>query len=145
LAGQPLFCYADRIKTGLNKEYWLMNCPHCATTPAKARVKKTRLGYSTFFYPHCRSTFNERTGTPFNYLEFPTDIVLLAVLWRLRYKLSLRDVAEMFLTRGFPFTTANGVTSIGQLTKMGTWLILEQRQVFRQRLAALQAFLEAVS
>src|SRR5438477_1594380 len=44
------------------------------------------------------------TSTPFNYLEFPTDIVLLAVLWRLRYKLSLRDLAEMFLARGFTFT-----------------------------------------
>jgi len=30
--------------------------------------------------------------------------VLLVVLWRLRYKLSLRDVAEMFLARGFVFT-----------------------------------------
>jgi transposase-like protein len=38
------------------------------------------------------------------YLEFPTDIVLLAVVWRLRYKLSLRDRAEMFLERGFAFT-----------------------------------------
>ncbi|GHO48700.1 hypothetical protein KSX_68630 [Ktedonospora formicarum] len=46
----------------------------------------------------------KRTGTPFHYLEFPTDIVLLAVLWRLRYKLSLRDVAEMFLERSFVFT-----------------------------------------
>ncbi|GHO99859.1 hypothetical protein KSF_099070 [Reticulibacter mediterranei] len=44
------------------------------------------------------------TSTPFNYLEVPTDIVLLAVLWRLRYKLSLRDVAEIFLERGFAFT-----------------------------------------
>ncbi len=26
------------------------------------------------------------------------------MLWRLRYKLSLRDLAEMFLTRGFTFT-----------------------------------------
>ena len=48
--------------------------------------------------------FNERTGTPFNCLEFPTDVVLLVVLWRLRYKLSLRDIAEMFLERGFVFT-----------------------------------------
>jgi transposase-like protein len=47
---------------------------------------------------------NERTGTPFNFLEYPTDIVLLVVLWRLRYKLSLRDLAEMFLERGFAFT-----------------------------------------
>ena len=44
------------------------------------------------------------TSTPFNSLEFPPDIVLLAVWWRLRYKLSLRDVAEMFLERGFAFT-----------------------------------------
>ena len=30
--------------------------------------------------------------------------MLLVVLWRLRYKLSLRDLAEMFLARGFVFT-----------------------------------------
>src|ERR1700733_9136988 len=81
-----------------------MNCPHCAVTATKKRAKKTKLGYTTFFCPQCRSLFNERTGTLFNYLEFPTDIVLLVVLWRLRYKLSLRDRAEMFLERGFVFT-----------------------------------------
>jgi len=42
---------------------------------------------------------NDRTGTPFNHLGAPTDIVLLVVFWHLRYKLSLRDVAEMFLAR----------------------------------------------
>jgi putative transposase len=87
-----------------NEEHEAMKCPHCAATSTTKRAKKTKLGYTTFFCPHCRSTFNERTGTPFNYLEFPTDIVLLAVMWRLRDKLSLRDVAEMFLARGFPFT-----------------------------------------
>jgi transposase-like protein len=30
-----------------------------------------------------------------------SDIVLLAVLWRLRYKLGFRDVAELLLQRGF--------------------------------------------
>jgi len=30
--------------------------------------------------------------------------VLNAVLWRLRYKLSLRDVAELLLARGFAVT-----------------------------------------
>jgi len=29
---------------------------------------------------------------------------LFVVLWRLRYTLSLRDIAEMFFTRGFVFT-----------------------------------------
>src|SRR3712207_3465211 len=48
--------------------------------------------------------FNERTNSPFNFLQYPTDIVLLVVLWRVRYKLSLRDLAEMFLERGFEFT-----------------------------------------
>ncbi len=81
-----------------------MNCPHCAATTTRKRAKKTKLGYTTFFCPQCKHLFNERTGTSFNYLEFPTDVVLLAVLWRLRYKLSLRDVAEMFLARGFVFT-----------------------------------------
>ena len=78
--------------------------PHCTATSTRERAKKTKLGDAIFFCPNCQHFFNERTGTPFNYLEFPTDVVLLAVLWRLRYKLSLRDVAEMFLARGFTFT-----------------------------------------
>ena len=38
------------------------------------------------------------------FLEDPTDIVLRVVLWRLHYKLSLRDRAETYLERGFVFT-----------------------------------------
>lgn len=81
-----------------------MACPHCTTTTTNELPKRTQLGYRTFRCPACRRQFNERTGTPYNYLQFPTDIVLLVVLWRLRYKLSLRDLAEMFLERGFEFT-----------------------------------------
>lgn len=81
-----------------------MNCPYCTGTKTQPRAKKTKLGYTTFICLECQRFFNERTGTLFNYLEFPTDIVLLVVLWRLRYKLSLRDVAEIFLERGFAFT-----------------------------------------
>src|SRR5256886_308411 len=81
-----------------------MNCPHCASSTTKQQAKKTSLGYQTFHCSACQRTFNERTGTPFNFLEYPTDIVLLVVLWRLRYKLSLRDIAEMFLVRGFELT-----------------------------------------
>ncbi len=81
-----------------------MPCPHCASTATTERPKRTTLGYRTYRCHACRRSFNERTGTPFNYLEYPTDLVLLVVLWRLRYKLSLRDLAEMFLARGFVFT-----------------------------------------
>jgi transposase-like protein len=62
------------------------------------------LGYQRFRCKGCHREFNERTGTPFNRLQYPSDVVCLVVLWRLRYKLSLRDLAEMFLERGFTFT-----------------------------------------
>ncbi|MGC1310417.1 MAG: DDE-type integrase/transposase/recombinase [Phormidesmis sp.] len=52
----------------------------------------------------CRRAFNERTDTPFNFIEVPTDILFQVLLCRLRYKLSYRDVAEFFLLRGFQFT-----------------------------------------
>lgn len=51
-----------------------------------------------------KAEFNERTGTLFNRLQYPTDVVCLVVFWRFRYKLSLRDLAEMFLQRGLIFT-----------------------------------------
>ena len=81
-----------------------MTCPHCTSAMTKEQTQRTTLGYRTFRCSSCQRIFNERTGTPFNFLEYPTDIVLLVVLWRLRYKLSLRDLAEMFLERGFVFT-----------------------------------------
>lgn len=81
-----------------------MNCPYCASPTMKEQTKKTSLSYRTFHCSDCKRTFNERTRTPFNFLEYPTDLVLLVVLWWLRYKLSLRDLAEMFLERSFEFT-----------------------------------------
>ena len=90
------------------REPKLMNCPYCAVSTTRKRAKKTELGSTTFFCSVCHRTFHERTGTPFNYLEVPTAVVLLVVLWRRRYKLSLRDVAEMFLERGFVFTHETG-------------------------------------
>ena len=81
-----------------------MTCPHCASTTTTEQTKRTQRSYRTFRCSMCRRQLNERTDTPFNYLEVPTDIVLLAVLWRVRYKLSLRELAEMFLERGFEFT-----------------------------------------
>jgi len=79
-------------------------CPHCAATATTEQPRRTALGYLTFHCRTCRRMFNERTATAFNHLQYPTDLVLLVVLWRLRYKLSLRDLAEMFLTRGFVFS-----------------------------------------
>ena len=78
-----------------------MLCPHCHSTDVSGRKRRTALGYATFACMSCHRRFNERTGSPFNDLQFPTDLVLMAVLWSLRYKLGFRDVAELLLQRGF--------------------------------------------
>ena len=78
--------------------------PHCSSASTTRLARKTSLGYPIFRCRDCSRQSNERTGTPYNFLEFPTDIVLLVVLWRLRYKLGLRDLSEIFLVRGFEFT-----------------------------------------
>ena len=81
-----------------------MVCPDCTSMATTRRTGRTTLGYSRYRCRACGRRFNERTGTPFNDLQYPTDIVLLAVLWRPRYKLSFRDVAELLLERGYAVT-----------------------------------------
>src|SRR3954449_7196048 len=81
-----------------------MICPHCQSPQLQKLKHTTELGYAAFRCRACRRKCNERTGTPFNFLELPTDIVFEIVLCRLRYKLSLRDLPEMYLLRGFEFT-----------------------------------------
>ena len=81
-----------------------MTCPHCQCPSLRNLNRTTDLGYAVFRCSDCGRKSNERTGTPFNYLEFPTDIVFEIVLCRLLYKLSLRNLAQIFLLRGFEFT-----------------------------------------
>ena len=70
-----------------------MPCPYCAATVTSELRRRTTLGYRMFRCRACRRTCNERTGTPLNHLQVPTDDAVLVVLWRLQYKLSLRNVA----------------------------------------------------
>jgi putative transposase len=81
-----------------------MNCPHCATENTQKLGSTTDLGYYRFRCRGCGHRFNERSGTPFNRLEFPTDIVFQVVVFRLLFKLSLRDLVRMFLMRGYEFS-----------------------------------------
>src|SRR3954471_529298 len=81
-----------------------MDCPHCQSSSTHEREGRTVHGFRRF---RCRDSgrrFNERTGTALNRVQVPTDIMFLVVFWRLRYKLSLRDLTEMFLIRGIVFT-----------------------------------------
>ena len=81
-----------------------MDCPHCHCSQTRRLPRATDLGYAVFRCQGCGRTFTERTGTPFNFVEVPTEIVFQVLLCRVRYKLSYRDIAEMFLLRGFVFT-----------------------------------------
>ncbi len=82
----------------------------------------TALGDRLFRCRPCRRTFNERMGTPFNHLRVPTDSAFLVVLWRLRDKLSLRDLSEMALTRGFSFTHETVREGKGRSASPRWWL-----------------------
>ena len=39
-----------------------------------------------------------------NRAQYPSDVIALVVLWRLRCRLTLRDLSEMFLHRGIVFS-----------------------------------------
>ena len=81
-----------------------MRCPHCQSTATTERSDRTAHGYRRFRCRECRRGFNERTGSVLNRLQLPSDVVFLIVLWRLRLKLSLRDLAEILLLRGLVFS-----------------------------------------
>ena len=39
-----------------------------------------------------------------NRTRYPSEVIALVVFWGLRYRLTLRDLAEMFLIRGIVFS-----------------------------------------
>jgi transposase-like protein len=67
------------------------------------RSERTVQGYRRFRCRICGKQFNERSAGLLNRTQYRSDVIALVVLWRPRYKLSLRDLAEMFLIRGIVF------------------------------------------
>jgi hypothetical protein len=105
-----------------------MTCPHCESAATTECPHRTELGYRRFCCRTCQRRFHERTGTAYNHLQYPTDIVSLVVLWRVRYKLSLRDLAEMFLQRGIVFTHETVRNWEAQLAPVLTELLRRKRR-----------------
>jgi putative transposase len=81
-----------------------MRCIGCDATEVSERPECTARGYRRFRCRPCGRQFNERSGGILNRAQYPSDVIALVVFWRLRYKLSLRDLPEMFLIRGIEFT-----------------------------------------
>src|SRR3954452_19651394 len=77
-----------------------MECVGCGSAAVSERSECTAQGYRRFRCRTCGKQFNERSAGSLNRTQYPSDVIALVVLWRLRYKLALRDLPEMFLIRG---------------------------------------------
>lgn len=78
-----------------------MDCPHCSNQHIRILRKKTWLGYQQFICRSCHRQYNQRTGTPLNFIEYPTEVVMMVVHYYYHFKVSLDDVVELITMRGF--------------------------------------------
>jgi transposase len=81
-----------------------MDCVCCGSAAVTERPERTAQGYRRFRCRTCAKEFNERSTGVLNRAQYPSDVIALVVLWRLRYRLTLRDLCEMFLQRGIVFS-----------------------------------------
>ena len=81
-----------------------MECVGCRSAAVLERSERTAQGYRRFRCRACGKQFNERSGGSLNRTQYPSDVIALVVLWRLCYKLALRDLPEMLLIRGIVFS-----------------------------------------
>ena len=81
-----------------------MDCVCCGSAAVTERPECTAQGYRRFRCRECGKQFNERSAGLLNRTQFPSDVIVLVVLWRLRCRLTMRDLSEMFLQRGIVFS-----------------------------------------
>jgi transposase-like protein len=74
-----------------------MNCVGCGSIAVTERPEVTARGYQRFRCRDCGRQFNERNGGVLNRTRLPSDIVVVVVFCRLRYRLTLRDLSEIVL------------------------------------------------
>ena len=88
-----------------------MDCPHCQSKRVSFLQRKTHLGYAMFRCKLCRRTYNKRTGTPFNFIEVPTDIFFQVLLCRVHFA---SDDCQFYISgfcllRKFPIHVPEGL------------------------------------
>jgi putative transposase len=78
-----------------------MDCVGCGSAAVTERSDLTAQGYHRFRCRDCGKQFNERSDGLLNRASLPSDIIAFVVFCRLRYRLTLRDLSEIMLLRGF--------------------------------------------
>jgi putative transposase len=76
----------------------------CGSEATTERAERTTQGYRRFRCYARGKQPNERSATLLNRAQYPSDVIALVVLWRLRHGLALRDLPEMFAVRGLVFS-----------------------------------------
>ncbi len=70
-----------------------MQCASCGSAAVTERPERTAQGDRRFRCRDCGRQCTERSAGLLNRTHYPSDVIALVRLWRLRYKLSLRDLA----------------------------------------------------
>jgi hypothetical protein len=91
-----------------------MRCPKCQSTRINERPERKALGYRLFRCLDCAKHFNERSGDLLNRTQYPSDLIALVVLWRLRYKFNPRDRTDPRYT---PSASGNSSSLQGSVTE----------------------------
>ena len=78
-----------------------MDCVGCGSAAVTEPPDRTAQGYRRFRCRNCGTQFNERSDGVLNRASLPSDIIAFVVFCRLRYRLTLRDLSEIMLLRGF--------------------------------------------
>jgi transposase, IS6 family len=92
----------------------------CLRCPGRIMKKDGRatLGGQRFRCRACRRTCTSRSGTPFAGHRLPSEVIVTAVRWYFRYRLSLADVRDLLAERGIDVsarTILNWVHKFGPL------------------------------
>src|SRR3954469_25957098 len=61
-----------------------MRCIECGSQAVTERPERTAQGYRRFRCRACGKQFNERSDSLLNRTQYPSDVIALVVLWRLR-------------------------------------------------------------
>jgi putative transposase len=86
-----------------------MDCVSCGSAAMTERSELTARGYRRFRCRDRNAQFNEHSNGVLNRTSLPSDIIAFVVFCRLRYRLTLRDLSEIMLLRGFTVSHALGV------------------------------------
>src|SRR6266852_5459784 len=88
-----------------------MSCPRCSSESV-TKDGTTQLGGQRFCCSQCGRRFTRRSSSAFSGRAFADDIIVLAVRWYMRYRLSYAEVSEWLAERGVLVGHLTGISPL---------------------------------